>query len=178
MQAFADDYAFFIQSLIDLYEAGGDIGRIQARTGTAMAMDALFLDKAGGYFSTTPDPSLLVRMKDQADNVEPAASSIAALNLLRLSQMTDSKTLRQRTTDTLNSYSDRLATAPASLPQMLVALDFSLAKPKQIVIASDAKSTGLPAMIDATFAPYLANRVILYADGGPSQQFLAASFRF
>lgn len=178
VQAFADDYAFFIQSLIGLYEAGGDIRRIQLALELQSRMDELFLDKTGGYFSTTPDPSLLVRMKDQADNVEPAASSIAALNLLRLSQMTDSKTLRQRATDTLNSYSERLATSPANLPQMLVALDFSLAKPKQIVIASDAQSTGLPAMVDAAYSPYLANRVIMYADGATSQQFLAQGLSF
>ncbi len=175
---FADDYAFFVQALIDLYEAGGDIRRVQLALELQARMDELFLDKIGGYFSTTADPNLLVRMKDEADNVEPAASSIAVLNLLRLSQMTDNKVLRERAMLTLGAFGERLSKTPASLPQMLVALDFSLAKPKQIVIASDAKSSGLAAMVDAAYAPYLGNRVILYADGGTGQEFLARQLPF
>lgn len=175
---FADDYAFFVQSLLDLYETGGDIRRVQLALELQGRMDELFLDKTGGYFSTTADPNLLVRMKDEADNVEPAASSIGVLNLLRLSQMTDNKALRERAILTLNAFGGRLSKMPASLPQMLVALDFSLAKPKQIVIASDAKSSGLAAMVDAAYGPYLGNRVILYADGGAGQEFLSRQLAF
>ena len=49
---------------------------------------------------------------------------------------------------------------------MLVALDFSLAKPKQIVLAGkiDAKET--LAMLRAVHAHDLPNRIVLLVDGG------------
>ena len=43
---------------------------------------------AGGYYSTAgDDPSILLRMKEDYDGAEPAASSIAVSNLLRLSAL-------------------------------------------------------------------------------------------
>jgi hypothetical protein len=49
-------------------------------------LDELFWDEAGGaYFnSEAGDPSILLRMKEDYDGAEPAASSIAAANLWRL----------------------------------------------------------------------------------------------
>ena len=38
---------------------------------------------------------MLLRMKDDNDSAEPAASSVAALNLLRLAQIRDDKQLRR-----------------------------------------------------------------------------------
>jgi uncharacterized protein YyaL (SSP411 family) len=177
--AFADDYAFFTQGLLDLYEAGAEIRHLKLALELQARMDELFADPAGGgYFSTVVDPNLLLRLKEDGDNVEPAASSVAALNLLRMAAMTDNKALREAATRTLTGFAGRLDKYPASLPQLLVALDFSLAKPRQIVIAGDAKSTGFAAMLREVYTPYVANRVILYADGGASQQFLQERLPF
>ena len=44
--------------------------------------------RAGGYFSTTgDDPSILLRMKEDYDGAEPAASSVAVSNLARLAAL-------------------------------------------------------------------------------------------
>ena len=53
-------------------------------------MDELVWDAAeGGWFSTTgKDPSVLLRLKDDYDGAEPAASSVAALNTLTLAHLT------------------------------------------------------------------------------------------
>lgn len=45
-------------------------------------------DAAGGYFaSLASDESLLLRLKDDYDGAEPAASSVAADNLTRLAAL-------------------------------------------------------------------------------------------
>jgi uncharacterized protein len=176
---FADDYAFFITGLLDLYEAGGDVHRLTMALLLQAQMDSRFGDAAGGgYFSTVEDPTLLMRLKEEADNVEPAASSVAALNLLRLAAMTDDKPMRGSAERTLGAFAQRLEKYPASLPQLLVALDFSLAKPKQIVLAGGARSPAMAAMVREVYAPYLPNRVILYADGAAGQTFLAQHLEF
>ena len=93
VEGFADDYAFVIQGLLDLYEASFDVEWLKFATQLQETQDRLFFDdKNGGYFTTSgKDASVLLRMKDDNDSAEPAASSVAALNLLRLSQIYDDK---------------------------------------------------------------------------------------
>ena len=85
IEGFADDYAFVIQGLLDLYEASFEVEWLKLATELQETEDRLFFDeKNGGYFSTSgKDQSVFLRMKDDNDGAEPAASSVAALNLLR-----------------------------------------------------------------------------------------------
>ena len=49
---------------------------------------SILADCAGGYFATAgKDPSILLRMKEDYDGAEPAASSYALSNLLRLAAL-------------------------------------------------------------------------------------------
>src|SRR5207249_1406001 len=91
IEGFADDYAFVVQALLDLYEASFDIELLTLAVQVQETQDRLFFDeKNSGYFSTSgKDASVFLRMKDDNDGAEPAASSVAALNLLRLSQLRD-----------------------------------------------------------------------------------------
>ncbi len=81
VEGFADDYAFVIQGLLDLYEASFNIEWLKFALELQETQDRLFYDeKNGGYFSGTgKDPSILLRMKEDNDGAEPAASSVAAL---------------------------------------------------------------------------------------------------
>src|SRR5207244_7602193 len=137
IEAFADDYAFVIQGLLDLYEASFDVEWLKFAVQLQEAQDRLFFDdKKGGYFSTSgKDESVFLRMKDDNDGAEPAASSVAALNLLRLSQFRDDQGMADRARKTIDAFATSLSHFPSAMPQMLVALAYSLGKPKQIVIA-------------------------------------------
>ena len=81
-----------------LYEASFDVKWLRLAEQLQATQDRLFWDdKNGGYFTSTgDDPSILLRLKEDNDNAEPAPSSIAALNLLRLGQIRDAKELRER----------------------------------------------------------------------------------
>ena len=86
---FAEDYAFVIQALLDLYETGFDIRWLEFALELQETQDKIFSDeKNNGYFSTSgDDKSVLLRMKEDNDGAEPSSNSIAALNLLRLAQL-------------------------------------------------------------------------------------------
>ena len=137
--------------------------------------DELFWDdKKGGYFTSTgKDPSILLRMKEDNDNAEPAPSSIAALNLLRLAQIRDARKLRERGEETIAAFAAPLNHFPSALPQMLVALDFSLTKPKQIVIAGKRDAPETKALLAEVHRHFLPNTIVLLADGAEGQQYLA-----
>ena len=174
VQGFADDYAFLIQGLIDLYEASFDVEWLKFAFELQETQDRLFLDeKNGGYFSTTgKDKSVVLRMKDDNDSAEPAASSVAALNLLRLAQFGDRKEWHERAKKTIDAFATTLSRFPSAMPQMLVALDSSLSKPRQIVIAGKAGATETKALLVEVHRHFLPNKILLLADAGEGQKYL------
>src|SRR5205085_5584188 len=131
------DYAFVIQGLIDLYEASFAVEWLKFAVELQEAQDRLFLDeKSGGYFSTSgADKNVVMRMKDDNDGAEPAASSIAANNLLRLSQIFDRSDWQKRGEESVNAFAATITSFPSAMPQMLTALEHARSKPRQIVIA-------------------------------------------
>ena len=174
IEAFADDYAFVIQGLLDLYEASFDIEWLKFASELQETQDRLFFDeKNGGYFTNSGrDESVFVRMKDDNDGAEPAASSVAALNLLRLSQIHDNPKMAERAKKTIDAFATTLLQFPSTMPQMLVALDYSLGKPRQIVVAGKEEAQETKALIKEVHRHFLPNTILLLVDGGEHQKYL------
>ena len=174
IEGFADDYAFLIQGLLDLYEASFDVSWLQLAIELQETQDRLFLDeKRGGYFgSAGQDSSILLRMKEDNDSAEPAASSIAALNLLRLAQIRNEGAWRERADKAIAAFTPQISHFPSAMPQMLVALDCSLNTPRQIVIAGKRNARDTRAILAEVYRHFLPNTIVLLADGGEGQKFL------
>ncbi|MCI0698968.1 thioredoxin domain-containing protein [candidate division KSB1 bacterium] len=172
--AHLDDYAFLTQGLIDLYEAEFDIKWLEKAVALTETQNRLFWDKNGsGFFDTSgEDETILLRTKEDYDGAEPSGNSIAALNLLRLSQMLDNKQWWDMAEQTLRLFGNRLQSAPHAMPQMLAAIDFSLDKPKQIIIAGKSNAPDTRAMLHAVHERFIPNKILLLADGGEGQVYL------
>jgi uncharacterized protein YyaL (SSP411 family) len=180
IEGYAEDYAFLIQGLLDLYETSFEIDDLNWAIALQNTQTRLFEDKSnGGFFTTTAsDPTLLFRMKEDYDGAEPSANSVTVLNLLRLAQMTDNKTWQRSAEAALKAFTDRLHKEPGAMPQMLVALDFSLGKPKQIVIAGNRETEDTKAMLKAAHEGYHPNQILLLADGAEGQRALGGYLEF
>jgi len=174
VEGFADDYAFVVQGLLDLYGASFDVEWLKFATQLQETQDRLFLDaKNGGYFTTSgKDASVLLRMKDDNDTAEPAASSIAALNLLRLAQIRGEREMEDRARKTIDAFGPTLSHFASAMPQMLVALDFSLSKPRQIVIAGKKDVPSTKALLTEVHRHFLPKTILLLADGAEGQKYL------
>lgn len=172
IDGFADDYAFLIQGLLDLYEASFNVKWLTWAMALQQRQDALFWDQAGGgYFSTTgQDHSVLLRMKEDYDGAEPSANSVAGLNLLRLGQLTGDKELSERAGKIFSIFAGRLQQTPGILPQMLVAWDFSLNAAKQIIIAGKPQAPDTRALLREIHSRFIPNRILLLADGQAGQK--------
>jgi uncharacterized protein len=177
---YLDDYAYLIRGLLDLYEAGFDIRHLEWALALQSIQDALFWDADhGGYFSTTgADDSVLLRIKDEYDGAEPSANSVAAHTLLRLAKMTDHPEFTRRAEELMATFSRQLHRAPQAMPAMLAALDFHLHGAKQIVIAGTPGAADTQALTRAVHARFIPNKVLLLADGGDGQKFLASHLAF
>jgi hypothetical protein len=169
-----DDYAFFVQALIDLYEASFTIGWLSEALSLTDEANRLFYDQEnGGYFDTTgTDTSILVRTKEWYDGAEPSGNSIAILNLIRLFQFTKNATHDQMARTSLRHFGERLLKQPHATPQFLVALDASLSKPAQIIIAGASGDPRTRALLSEVHSHYLPNKILLLVDGEYGQRFL------
>jgi uncharacterized protein YyaL (SSP411 family) len=173
---FAEDYAFLVQGLLDLYEATFEVRWLQWAERLQEAMDASFWDEArGGYFnSSAEDRSLVLRLKDDYDGAEPAACSVAALNLFRLSPFSVRREeLRARALRTITSLRAQWEKTPQALPQMLCALEMAVEPPRQVVIAGEPGSADFRALAAVVHERSGPRWTLLAADGGEGQRWLS-----
>ena len=127
-----------------------------------MTKIALCRSCASAVCTTTPS----------VDSAEPAASSVAALNLLRFAQIRNDAASYERAEKTIDAFAPQINHFASAMPQMLVALDLSLASPRQIVIAGARDSTETRALLAAVHRHFVPNKVLLLADGGQGQRYL------
>jgi hypothetical protein len=179
-EAHLEDYAFFTQGLLDLYEASLDIRWLQRAVSLTGQQAKLFYDSAdGGFYDISGrDESILIRTKESYDGAEPTGNSIAILNLLRLSQMTNNAEWQAMAEKSLAYFGEQLLQSPRALAQFLVALDFSLSKPKQIILAGQADDPHTRTLLWEVHSRFIPNKIILLADGGAGQETLASYIPF
>jgi hypothetical protein len=166
VRAFAEDYAYLIQGLLDLYEASLDSQWLAWATDLQRQQDTLFADPdGGGYFaSEAGDPLVLVRSKEEYDGAEPSASSISARNLLRLAWTLHDDEFEKQARSVIAAVAPIIEAQPTAVPQMLAALDFSLSAPRQIVIAGDRNAADTRSLVTAAHATFQPHQVIFHAD--------------
>jgi uncharacterized protein YyaL (SSP411 family) len=180
IDGFTDDYAFFIQGLLDLYEVSFDTDWLDLATALQDTQNALFWDKKGdAYFTTTgKDPNLFLRSKKDFDGAEPSPNSVSALNLARLSWFFDNKDWHRMAEQTIDAFQLQLSRSPSSLPLMLVALDASESAPRQVVIAGKPGASDTLALLREVNNRYHPNEILILADGGPGQAYFTQKVEF
>ena len=134
-----EDYAFFVNSLVSLYEATFEIRWLQEAVSLAGVMVEQFWDtqESGFYYTGRDDEPLIARTRDSQDGSLPSGSSMAALGLLRLAKLTDRRDLLEKAEATLHSSRDLLERAPQAAAQLLIALDFYLGPVLEFAIVGD-----------------------------------------
>jgi uncharacterized protein YyaL (SSP411 family) len=173
---FLDDYALFVQGLLDLYEAQFELRHLQLARRLTEKQRELFEDpESGAFFSSVAgDTSLVLRVKEDYDGAEPSGNSVAAMNLLRLAQMTNSAEFRESAEKIFAAFAPRLSHVPVAVPQMLAACEWVLGQPREIILAGakdGADTLELLATLRSRFVPA---KVVLLVDSPEAHAVLAA----
>ena len=173
---FLDDYAMFVQGLLDLYEAQFDRRHLELAVRLTEKQQELFEDTASGAFfsSAADDHRLVLRVKEDYDGAEPSGNSVAVMNLVRLARMTNRAAFRESAERTLAAFASRLAVAPVAIPQMLTACEFLLGEPREIILAGRRDSVEMRALLRALHTRFVPSRVVLLVDSPETRQALAA----
>jgi uncharacterized protein YyaL (SSP411 family) len=174
-EAFCADYANVINGLLDLYEASFEIKWLQWAVELQETQDKLFFEsEQNTYFNTAEGQAdIIVRMRSSHDGATPSENSISALNLARLAALTGRTELADQAKRVVLSFQDTLESHPQSMSQLLLATDFLLNKPKQIIIASEKEDPALSSFIQAIHQRFLPRKVIMLADSAEGQKYLS-----
>jgi len=164
--AFASDYAMLIAALLDLHETTVLLPSIKEQgyylkmaAALQHEMDRRFLDRdAGwGYFTSEPRPKgqdeeepQILNLKDLEDGAEPAANSVAAMNLARLALFfPEEHHFRLKADSFFAGMSNRAEEAASASPALLCAALFHYTKPFQITLQTGDQSLAPSDMIQA-----------------------------
>jgi len=167
---FAEDCAFLVQAWLDLYEATFDVGWLDRALALQRAMDERFWDAAGGgYFNSAAGAAdVVLRLKEDYDGAEPAATSVAAMNLLRLSSLAGDEGLRERGRRAIAAFRGRWEEAPHAMPQLLCALEPALEAPRHVVITGSPGSPGFAALASVVHERLGPIRALIAPDASPA----------
>jgi uncharacterized protein YyaL (SSP411 family) len=177
---YAEDYAYLIAGLLELFQAGGDPAWLDWAIELQARQDALFWDDAqGGWFSTTgTDPTVLLRLKEDYDGAEPAASSVSVHNLLTLAHLTGSSEALAKAERTLGRYGPRAGAAARVIPMMLAGLSAWHAAHTQIVLVGRRGAADLEALTSALATRYEPFAVTVPVEPGAQQAAVARHLPF
>ncbi|KAF2811716.1 uncharacterized protein BDZ99DRAFT_461711, partial [Mytilinidion resinicola] len=119
--AFADDYAFLIKGLIELYEATFDDAYLEWADRLQQTQISLFWDTAHlAFFSTAAHQTdLILRLKDGMDSAEPSTNGISAQNLDRLALLLDDDTYSTRARQTCDAFEAEVMQHPFLFASLL-----------------------------------------------------------
>ncbi len=162
LDAYLDDYTFFIQALITLYEAQFDERWIDQAVRLADLVLAHFADpQAAGFFFTADDHErLIARNKDFVESSVPSGNALAATALLRLGKLCGRGDYLQAAHRVVEAASGLLERAASGMGQMLSAADMLLGPLPEIAIVGDHRQGDTAAAITDLRRRYLPNLVL------------------
>jgi len=174
-EGYLDDYAFFIAGLLDLFEASWEPGWLEQAIRLQAELDRRYRDRSGGgYYMTAADAEvLLAREKPAYDGAEPSGNSVALMNLLRLSELTLNDTYRATADGLLRGFSTVLTRRPTAVAEMLLALDFKLGEPKEVVIVTPDRPDQAEPFLSVLRRSFIPRKVVVVAAAAGEQQKLA-----
>ncbi|KAH8662360.1 spermatogenesis-associated protein [Xylariales sp. PMI_506] len=130
-KAFAEDYAFLIEGLLELYETTANEAWLEWADVLQKTQIEKFYDdpqdttpgmnaRCGGFYCTTRDtPHILLRVKDAMDTTRPSDNTVSASNLFRLGALLDDSKYTHMAKETINAFEAEMLQYPYLFPGLL-----------------------------------------------------------
>jgi uncharacterized protein len=161
-----DDYAYFLEGLVAIYENGLDSRWIVRAKELADAMITEFWDEGeGGFFlAGRSGESLIAPLKNPADEALPSANAVAAQVLLKLGRLTGEESYIQKAEETLNAFRAMIERSPAGFTGLLSAMSALDIAPTEVVFAGPRDHVSFGEMLKVLHADYRPNKVVMWKE--------------
>ena len=166
LNAYLEDYAYFCEGLIDLYEAGSDQRYLKEATRLAEMIVSDFSPEGdGGFYSTSrTHETLLLRPREGYDGALPNANASAASALIRLSYHLGREDLRKAGIRSIEGYGKVIQRAPRAFCKSLAVIDFLSKGPIELAIVGKLHHPETQALRAEFDKRYLPNRIMAHKD--------------
>ncbi len=162
--AYAEDYAFLIWGLIELYETSFQPKYLQLAVELNQELIDYFWDDAEGglYQSGVDSEELIFQPKEVYDGALPAGNSVATLNFLRLADLTGQEEWRKKAEKQIEYFYSQIRQAPTGHLHFLMAVIRKLINNQQLVIATNNEKqlTEINNILATEFTPFIEPIVI------------------
>ncbi|MDG6218902.1 MAG: thioredoxin domain-containing protein [Candidatus Thermoplasmatota archaeon] len=168
IQAYANDYAFLIWGLIELYQATFKPEYLKLSVYLSNYFIDHFYDKTNGgfFFTSDTNENILIRTKEIYDGAVPSANSVALYNLIRLSRLTKNTYFEEIASEICKTFSSQITTMPNGYTQMMIGLDFAIGPSYEIIIVGNKDEKDTQDIINQVSSLYLPRKVVILKEPG------------
>ena len=170
-----EDYAYFFEALITLYETSLQSEWLSKARQLADAMIKEFWDTdEGGFFlSGKLREQLVAKLKNPADEAMPSANAIASMALLKLGRLTGNKTYTEKSEETIKAFQIFMEQSPVAFTGLLSTLSASNLSPTEVIFAGPKEDAIFDEMWKVLHTDYRPNKVVVWNENGESKLPLA-----
>jgi hypothetical protein len=167
VRGYLEDYAFVADGMLSLFESDFDPKWLQRALELLGTIRKDFRDSDGGLWFTAADhETLIARSKSVMESSTPSGAAVAALAFLRAGLLTGDLGLYDVGLGVLKGNHDMLEKAPSGCPALLVAVEFALSDPKEVVVAGEPGDPGTRALVAKARAAFPPHRVVALVHDG------------
>ncbi len=140
LQAYLEDYAYFVNSLIDVFEITAEPRYLSLATSLGEHMIDHFWDANNNsfYFTADDHERLIIRPKNNYDLSMPSGNSVAASCMLKLYHLTQQNRFLDIATKTIESFALAAAENPFGFGYLLNTIYLYLQNPIEITMLNSA----------------------------------------
>ncbi len=140
---YLDDYACFIDGLVETYQATGQVELVETAMRLADRMLDQFADEENGtfYYTSKDHETLIARQQDFHDEATPSGYGMAVTALAKLGRIVDESRYEEAARRALTAAGHLIKTSPYAVSQMLIAADFLLGPTWECVLVGGEEAS-------------------------------------
>ena len=151
IDAFAEDYSYFGNSLIDMYEASFDPKYLELSKKYADILVEKFY--ADGQFKQSLSKNIVINSGNSMDNATPSYNFMCSLLLIRLHHYYGNKKYREIVESSMDKAGNYINQYPHAHSTALFVQNYLSPGPKEIVLAAETKDEALMDIVKQEYLP-------------------------
>jgi len=167
----ASSYLQMMAGSLGLYQATLESHYLDFTVELAEGARKIFYDELrGGFYVGAKRSDLVLRLKDDFDGATPTASSVGAMEFLKLAEITGRADFREVVDKTLAASAETIKNSPYAMAWMMSVADMQLGEHARLVITEGEGQDDLIEACHQMFSP----RLICMGNGGRVDAFSAS----
>ncbi len=170
-QAYLEDYVALAGGLLSLFEADSNPRWLLAARDLLKQTEEHFRADDGAFWFTADDhEELIARTKTAMEGATPSGNALAASAFLRAGLLLGDEQIYQTGSAVIRAYQQILDASPAATPSLILAAQFHMRAPKEIIVAGEPNDPRTQSLLKTAWMQFPQIGVVtLLHDGNRSE---------